>query len=86
MRVTRLDVQFEKKPVGCMNRTPWGRCPGERKTGAGQAGMTPGALTWESVSVRLPLTKEEERIKTAGNRAHLCAKHCSRKLYSSPIT
>lgn len=60
-----------------MNRTPWGRCLGERKAGAGQAGMTPEALTWESVSVRVPFTKEEERIKTADNRAHLCAKHCS---------
>lgn len=36
--------------------------------------MTPGALTWESVSVKVPFAKEEERMETADN---LCAKHCS---------
>lgn len=71
-------------------KTPCERCRRERKAGlggdldkagGGQAGMTPGHLTRETVLVEVPCTKEEERIITASNRAHLYAKHCSHLIF-----
>lgn len=50
--------------------------------------MTPGALTGGvggAVSVKVPFTKEEERIRTANNRAHLCAKHGSHSVFITAL-
>lgn len=75
-RVTEIRCAIGKN----LWKTPHGRCRRERKAGLGsdldkagkgQAGMTPGHLTCETVLVEVPPTKEGERIITASNRAYL---------------
>lgn len=71
-----------------------GRYLGERKTGLGgdldrageeQAGVTPAALTWETVLVKVPFTKEEEKMITVNHRVHVSAKHCSHLIFVTDL-
>lgn len=47
--------------------------------------MTPEALTCETVLVKVPFTKEEEKMIMTNNRAHLSAKHCSHLIFVTDL-